>query len=86
MGFSFRKSFSILPGVHVNLSKSGPSLSVGVPGARISINTRGEARFYGGAGPLHYRKSLTLGTIRKIVKQRGGVLASIQNALNRGKA
>ena len=44
MGLNFRKSISILPGVKVNLSKGGVSLSAGVPGFRKSINTKGQVR------------------------------------------
>ncbi|HZT46697.1 MAG TPA: DUF4236 domain-containing protein, partial [Hyphomicrobiaceae bacterium] len=32
MGFRFRKTFSVLPGVKINLSKSGVSTSVGGKG------------------------------------------------------
>ena len=45
MGWSLRKSFRILPGVKLNLSKRGPRLSVGVPGARASIDLRVERDF-----------------------------------------
>ena len=38
MGWSFRKSLRLLPGIRLNLSRSGPRLSVGVPGARASID------------------------------------------------
>ncbi|WP_250513826.1 DUF4236 domain-containing protein [Caballeronia sp. INDeC2] len=39
MGFGFRKSIKILPGVRVKLSKSGISTSIGVKG--FTYNTRG---------------------------------------------
>ena len=35
--FRFRKSFGILPGVHVNLSKTGVSTSVGGHGATLNL-------------------------------------------------
>lgn len=35
--FRFRKSFSVLPGVHVNLSKSGVSTSLGGKGATLNV-------------------------------------------------
>ena len=35
--FRFRKSFAILPGVHVNLSKTGVSTSVGGHGATLNM-------------------------------------------------
>jgi L,D-peptidoglycan transpeptidase YkuD (ErfK/YbiS/YcfS/YnhG family) len=37
MGFRFRKSIKILPGVRINLSKSGVSTSIGRPGATVNI-------------------------------------------------
>jgi hypothetical protein len=60
MGWSFRKSFRLFPGIRINLSKSGPRLSVGVPGARASVDMRGKARIYGGNGPLRYQKAFTV--------------------------
>lgn len=44
MGLSFRKSIQILPGVKVNVSKSGLSLSAGIGGLHGSINTKGQVR------------------------------------------
>ena len=41
MGFRFRKSVRILPGVRVNLSKSGISASIGGIGATVNIGSRG---------------------------------------------
>jgi hypothetical protein len=35
--FRFRKSLSVLPGVHVNLSKTGVSTSVGGHGATLNM-------------------------------------------------
>lgn len=37
MGFRFRKTFTVLPGVHINLSKSGGSLSLGRKGAMVNL-------------------------------------------------
>lgn len=62
MGWSFRKSFRVLPGIRINLSKSGPRLSIGIPGARASVDMRGKTRIYGEAGPLRYQKSVTIGS------------------------
>ncbi len=42
MGLNFRKSIQLIPGVKLNLSKSGASISAGVPGFRKSINTQGQ--------------------------------------------
>ena len=41
MGFRFRRSFKIAPGLRLNLSKSGVSTSVGRRGLWFTIGTRG---------------------------------------------
>lgn len=41
MGFSYRKSVKIAPGIRMNVSKSGIGFSAGVKGARISTGPRG---------------------------------------------
>lgn len=41
MGFRFRKSIKLLPGVKLNFSKSGVSTSIGVPGATVNLSKRG---------------------------------------------
>ena len=41
MGFRFRKSIKILPGVRVNLGTRGASLSVGGRGGRVNFSSRG---------------------------------------------
>lgn len=41
MSFRFRKSLRIAPGISLNLSKSGPSVSVGPRGAKINASRRG---------------------------------------------
>jgi hypothetical protein len=40
MGWGFRKSFKLAPGVRFNLSKRGGSVSAGPKGAKVSANTR----------------------------------------------
>jgi len=50
MGLSLRKSFRFLPGIRINLSKSGPRLSVVFP-AFGSIDIKGKARLYSGMAP-----------------------------------
>lgn len=40
MGFRFQKRIRILPGVHINLSKTGISTSVG--GKGLTVNLRGD--------------------------------------------
>lgn len=41
MGFRFRKSINVLPGVKLNISKSGISTSVGGRGATVNFSKRG---------------------------------------------
>ncbi|MCV2445591.1 DUF4236 domain-containing protein [Acinetobacter bereziniae] len=42
MGFNFRKSIKIMPGVRVNLTKKGvSSVSVGKNGARVNLGKKG---------------------------------------------
>lgn len=41
MGWGFRKSVNIMPGVKLNLSRSGPSISLGPKGLKYNINSRG---------------------------------------------
>jgi hypothetical protein len=57
MGFFFRKSFRLGPG-RVSLSKSGPSFSAGIKGARIGVGARGAYLSAGWRG-IFYRKSLS---------------------------
>ncbi|MFL0588286.1 DUF4236 domain-containing protein [Sphingomonas olei] len=47
MGFRFSKRIQILPGVRINFSKGGASLSVGPRGASVSLGKRG---VYGNVG------------------------------------
>ncbi|MDU5829208.1 MAG: DUF4236 domain-containing protein, partial [Mixta calida] len=59
MGFRFRKSISIIPGVRVNLSGSGASMSVGPRGASVSFGKRGTYANFGLPGTgLSYRTRL----------------------------
>jgi len=41
MGLRFRRRINILPGIHLNISKSGISTSVGVRGASVTLGKRG---------------------------------------------
>jgi hypothetical protein len=47
MGLRFYRRVKILPGLSVNVSKSGPSLSVGVRGAHVTFSRRGVTRTVG---------------------------------------
>jgi hypothetical protein len=47
MGLRFRRRIKIIPGVHLNISRSGISTSVGVRGASVTLGKRGT---YGNIG------------------------------------
>ena len=58
-GLRFRKSWSILPGVKLNLSKTGVSTSLGGRGATVNVGTRSRSATIGIPGTgLSYRKPL----------------------------
>ena len=79
MGWSFRKSLRVVPGVRINLSKRGPSLSVGLPGIRASVNARGQARLNASAGPLRYQKQVTIASSRKPEVSENRLIAWIRS-------
>lgn len=59
MGFRFRKSLSIIPGLRVNFSNGAPSLSIGPRGTSVSIGKRGAYANLGLPGTgLSYRTRL----------------------------
>lgn len=55
MPIRFRKSFKIFPGVKVNVSKGGVSVSVGKPGATLNFSKHGVRQTIGvpGSGVSH---------------------------------
>lgn len=59
MGLNFRKSFKILPGTRLNVSKGGLGASFGAPGARISFGKKGIQKTVGISGTgLSYRSKV----------------------------
>ena len=44
MGFNFRKSIKIMPGLTLNLGKKSSSISIGPRGAKLNINSKGKKR------------------------------------------
>ena len=66
--FRFRKTFSILPGVRVNLSKTGVSGSLGGHGATLNVGHGKENVTLGVPGTgLSYRTPATTALIMAIV-------------------
>ena len=41
MGFRFRRSFRLFPGLRLNFSKGGISTSMGIPGATVNVGKNG---------------------------------------------
>ena len=60
MGLRYRKQIKLLPGVKLNISKSGVSTSVGRPGATMNVSRRGTRATVGipGSG-LSYSTQVT---------------------------
>ena len=61
MSFRFRQTFSLLPGLHLNVGKAGVSLSLGVPGVSLNLGPRGSSLALGIPGTgLSYRHPLSI--------------------------
>jgi Protein of unknown function (DUF4236) len=59
MGLRFYRRVHLFPGVGVNLSRSGPSLTLGVRGAHATLGRRGVTRTVGLPGTGVYYTSRT---------------------------
>ena|ERR1700676_493185 len=57
MGLRFYKRVHLFPGVAVNVSRSGPSLTVGVRGAHVTVGRTGVTRTVGLPGTGIYYTS-----------------------------
>lgn len=80
MGFRFRRSIKLIPGLRLNLGLRGASLSAGVPGAMINFSRRGARSTFGipgtgfswspssrsGSLPPRYRQPVQPGESRPI--------------------
>ncbi len=65
--FRFRKTFSIFPGVRINLSKTGVSGSLGGHGATVNVGKNGEQVTLGIPGTgLSYRTPLTSVSVYRV--------------------
>jgi hypothetical protein len=59
MGFRFFKRVNLIPGLRMNLSRSGPSLSIGHRGAWFTFGPRGKRMTVGGLGTgLYYTEKI----------------------------
>lgn len=81
MGFRFRKSVKILPGVKVNISKKGvSSVSVGKRGANVNIGKNGTHANIGLKGTgLSYRAKIADGVTEK--EAQGGCASFLKNCI-----
>lgn len=57
MGFRFYRRIHLAPGIGINLSRSGPSLTVGVRGAHVTVGARGVTKTVGLPGTGVYYTS-----------------------------
>jgi Protein of unknown function (DUF4236) len=74
-GLRFRKSIGILPGVKLNVSKTGVSTSLGGHGATMNIGTRNRTATIGIPGTgLSYRAPLS-GTIIGLIAIAAALVA-----------
>ena len=58
MGLRFRRSIRLLPGVRLNLSRSGVSATLGAPGATLNVGRRSALTLGIPGTGLSYRRSL----------------------------
>ena len=73
MGFRFRKRLKLFPGLWIDLSKKGGSLSVGGRGATVNISKRGVTGTAGlpGSGISYRTRLQPLGRSRKVADGHG---------------
>jgi len=72
MGFRFFRRMQLLPGIGLNLSRSGPSLSFGARGAKVTVGRRGVRRTVGIPGTgLFYTSTSGRGRRRRSGGARG---------------
>jgi hypothetical protein len=83
MGLRFHRVFSILPGVRINVSKSGVSTSVGPRGADVNIGRHGVTTNAGipGTGLSYRQKMGSRGSKLGIIALVGAIgFAAVKNA------
>lgn len=75
MGFRYRRSVRILPGVRLNLSKSGTSVSVGGRGFTTNFSKRGRRTTISLPGTgLSYIRSTSAGSGRRVGTTTSGIV------------
>jgi S-DNA-T family DNA segregation ATPase FtsK/SpoIIIE len=71
MGWRYRKRIKILPGIHINISKSGISTNVGVKGASVTFGPKGTYVNTGLPGSGLYRRDRLSGSDKKYEYSNG---------------
>lgn len=71
MGWRFRKSVKVAPGVRLNFSKTGVSTTIGGRGASVNIGKRGVYRNLSVPGTGIYRRDKVVGSLRDHKKETG---------------
>lgn len=85
MGFRFSKSVRILPGVRLNLSKTGVSASIGRPGATVNVSKRGVRGTVGVPGSgLSYSEDIVTRRRRRAPADRAPAEPGLLGRLLRG--
>jgi len=91
MSLRFRKRIKIMPGLSMNLSKSGVGLSTGTKGARLSLGADGKVRGTAGisgtgiyatetlSGKSKKSKDHSAVTTKTVMTETGAELPSIDN-------
>ncbi len=65
MAFRFRKSIKLFPGLKINFSKKGASLSLGAKGASVNLSAKGARATVGVPGTgMSYSESISAASIR----------------------
>jgi hypothetical protein len=76
MGLRFRRRVSLLPGLRLNLSKSGASISVGHKGAWVTVGPRGRRMTVGLPGTgLYWTETAKRPPLAALVPRSQSVLA-----------
>ncbi len=84
MPFRFFRRFKVAPGVTMNLSKSGPSLSFGPRGAKVTVGSKGVRKTIGAPGTgLFYTEHSSWGSSKGRKGQGGSVPDSSNQAMHK---
>lgn len=70
MSIRFRKRFKLVPGVYLNIGKTGISISVGRPGVSLNVSKKGLTGTVGLPGTgLSYQKRVSKKEVVKAIEK-----------------